>query len=116
VPWSRATPDTCHADSRRERGGMPEPLQVLANLSGSAGKWMHRGACPGIHLYQLAMALAAGVIVFIELLTAWNVAARALISAGCVLATRRHEEEAPVRSLPHQSLPSPRSSPHPSAR
>jgi hypothetical protein len=33
VPWSRATPDTCYANSRRERGGMPEPLQVLANLS-----------------------------------------------------------------------------------
>ena len=42
MPWSRATPDTCHANARRERGGMPEPLQVLANLSGSAGKWMHR--------------------------------------------------------------------------
>ena len=42
MPWSQATPDTCHANSRRERGGMPEPLQVLANLSGSAGKWMHR--------------------------------------------------------------------------
>jgi drug/metabolite transporter (DMT)-like permease len=38
------------------------------------------------------MALAAGVTVFNELLTVWNVAARALISVGCALATRRHEE------------------------
>ncbi len=56
-----------------------------------------RGACPGYHLRQPALALAAGVIVFYVPLTAWNVATRALISVGCVLATRRHEEEAPVR-------------------
>jgi drug/metabolite transporter (DMT)-like permease len=40
-----------------------------------------------------AVALAAGVIVLHEPLTAWNVAALALILAGCVLATRRHEEQ-----------------------
>jgi drug/metabolite transporter (DMT)-like permease len=38
-----------------------------------------------------AVALAAGVIVLHEPLTPWNVGALALILAGCVLATRRHE-------------------------
>jgi drug/metabolite transporter (DMT)-like permease len=42
-----------------------------------------------------AVALAAGVIVLREPLTLWNVAALALILAGCVLATRRHTEEEP---------------------
>ena len=42
-----------------------------------------------------AVALAAGVIVLNEPLTAWNVAALALILAGCVLATRRHTEQEP---------------------
>jgi hypothetical protein len=39
-----ATPDGCDANSRQGKGGMPEPLKVLANLSGSAhaGQWMHR--------------------------------------------------------------------------
>jgi len=39
-----------------------------------------------------AVALAAGVIVLNEPLTPWNVAALALISVGCVLATRRRVE------------------------
>jgi drug/metabolite transporter (DMT)-like permease len=69
----------------------------------------------GIQLNQPALALAAGVIVLNERLTAWNVAARALISVGYVLATRRHEEARVRSSLPHQSLRSLRS-PHPSAR
>ena len=42
-----------------------------------------------------AVALAAGVIVLHEPLTPWNVAALALILAGCVLATRRHTEHEP---------------------
>src|SRR6478609_6235546 len=42
-----------------------------------------------------AVALAAGVIVLHEPLTAWNIAALALILAGCVLATRRHPEHEP---------------------
>lgn len=42
-----------------------------------------------------AVALAAGVIVLHEPLTAWNVAALALIMAGCVLATRRHPQAEP---------------------
>ena len=42
-----------------------------------------------------AVALAAGVIVLHEPLTAWNIAALALIMAGCVLATRRHSEREP---------------------
>jgi drug/metabolite transporter (DMT)-like permease len=41
------------------------------------------------------VALAAGVIVLHEPLTPWNVAALALILAGCVLATRRHAEQTP---------------------
>ena len=43
-----------------------------------------------------AVALAAGVIVLNEPLTAWNVAALALIMAGCVLATRPHTEAEPA--------------------
>lgn len=42
-----------------------------------------------------AVALAAGVIVLHEPLTAWNIAALALIMAGCVLATRRHPQAEP---------------------
>ena len=42
-----------------------------------------------------AVALAAGVIVLNEPLTAWNVAALLLILAGCLLATRRPKEQAP---------------------
>ena len=42
-----------------------------------------------------AVALAAGVIVLHEPLTAWNIAALALIMAGCVLATRRHPADEP---------------------
>jgi drug/metabolite transporter (DMT)-like permease len=42
-----------------------------------------------------AVALAAGVIVLNEPLTLWNVAALALIMAGCVLATRRPKEQLP---------------------
>src|SRR6476659_7296004 len=42
-----------------------------------------------------AVALAAGVIVLHEPLTAWNVAALALVLTGCVLATRRHPEHEP---------------------
>src|SRR3954449_8895246 len=42
-----------------------------------------------------AVALAAGVIVLQEPLTAWNVAALTLIMAGCVLATRRHPQTEP---------------------
>jgi drug/metabolite transporter (DMT)-like permease len=42
-----------------------------------------------------AVALAAGVIVLREPLTLWNVAALALILAGCVLATRRAKEQVP---------------------
>src|ERR1700716_2620681 len=41
-----------------------------------------------------AVALAAGVIVLHEPLTAWNVAALALILAGCVLGARRHKKKA----------------------
>jgi drug/metabolite transporter (DMT)-like permease len=41
-----------------------------------------------------AVALTAGVIVLNEPLTAWNLAALALILAGCVLATRRPKEHA----------------------
>jgi drug/metabolite transporter (DMT)-like permease len=43
-----------------------------------------------------AVALAAGVIVLHEPLTLWNTAALALILAGCVLATRRHQSAQPV--------------------
>ena len=43
-----------------------------------------------------AVALAAGVIVLHEPLTPWNVAALALILAGCLLATRRHTEVEPA--------------------
>jgi drug/metabolite transporter (DMT)-like permease len=42
-----------------------------------------------------AVALAAGVIVLHEPLTPWNIAALALILAGCVLATRRHPQAEP---------------------
>src|SRR5689334_6035600 len=42
-----------------------------------------------------AVALAAGVLVLHEPLTPWNVAALALIMAGCVLATRRRATDAP---------------------
>jgi len=42
-----------------------------------------------------AVALAAGVVVLHEPLTAWNIAALALIMAGCVLAMRRHTAEEP---------------------
>jgi drug/metabolite transporter (DMT)-like permease len=42
-----------------------------------------------------AVALAAGVIVLNEPLTAWNVAALLLILAGCILATRRPKEQVP---------------------
>jgi drug/metabolite transporter (DMT)-like permease len=42
-----------------------------------------------------AVALAAGVIVLHEPLTAWNVAALTLIMVGCVLAIRRHPEHEP---------------------
>ena len=42
-----------------------------------------------------AVALVAGVIVLREPLTAWNVAALALIMAGSVLATRPHAEARP---------------------
>lgn len=40
------------------------------------------------------VALAAGVIVLDEPLTAWNVGAMVLILAGCLLATRRHPDDA----------------------
>jgi drug/metabolite transporter (DMT)-like permease len=43
-----------------------------------------------------AVALAAGVIVLHEPLTAWNVAALTLILAGCILATRRRPDEKAV--------------------
>jgi drug/metabolite transporter (DMT)-like permease len=53
-----------------------------------------------------AVALAAGVIVLNEPLTPWNVAALALILAGCILATRRAEEPAPdVTAEPTQVAP-----------
>src|SRR3954462_3020194 len=42
-----------------------------------------------------AVALAAGVIVLREPLTLWNVAALALILAGCVLATRTNTDQEP---------------------
>ena len=42
-----------------------------------------------------AVALLAGVIVLNEPLTAWNVAALALILVGCVLATHRPDEPVP---------------------
>lgn len=41
------------------------------------------------------VALAAGVVVLHEPLTAWNVAALLLILAGCVLATRPHTQDEP---------------------
>ena len=43
-----------------------------------------------------AVALAAGVVVLHEPLTAWNIAALVLILAGCVLAMRRHTAEQPA--------------------
>jgi drug/metabolite transporter (DMT)-like permease len=43
-----------------------------------------------------AVALAAGVIVLHEPLTAWNVAALTLILGGCILATRRRPDEKTV--------------------
>jgi phospholipid/cholesterol/gamma-HCH transport system permease protein len=47
-----------------------------------------------------AVALAAGVIVLNEPLTAWNVAALVLILVGCVLATHRpHQDQLGVASL-----------------
>jgi drug/metabolite transporter (DMT)-like permease len=53
-----------------------------------------------------AVALAAGVIVLNEPLTAWNVGALALILAGCILATRRAEKQAPdVTTEPTQVAP-----------
>ena len=42
-----------------------------------------------------AVALLAGVVVLNEPLTAWNIAALALILAGCVLATHRPVTPAP---------------------
>src|SRR3954454_6611879 len=45
-----------------------------------------------------AVALAAGVIVLNEPLTAWNVAALLLVLAGCILATRRPKEQVPAIS------------------
>lgn len=45
-----------------------------------------------------AVALLAGVVVLNEPLTAWNIAALALILVGCVLATHR---PAPAVSGPH---------------
>jgi drug/metabolite transporter (DMT)-like permease len=53
-----------------------------------------------------AVALAAGVIVLDEPLTPWNVAALALILAGCVLATRRAKERVPdIAAEPTQVAP-----------
>jgi drug/metabolite transporter (DMT)-like permease len=53
-----------------------------------------------------AVALAVGVIVLNEPLTAWNVAALALILAGCVLATRPKEEAVPgIATEPTQVAP-----------
>jgi drug/metabolite transporter (DMT)-like permease len=53
-----------------------------------------------------AVALAAGVIVLHEPLTPWNVAALALILAGCVLATRRHPEvESDIATEPTSVAP-----------
>jgi drug/metabolite transporter (DMT)-like permease len=53
-----------------------------------------------------AVALAAGVIVLHEPLTAWNVAALTLILAGCVLATRRRTEQAAdIATEPTQVAP-----------
>jgi drug/metabolite transporter (DMT)-like permease len=43
-----------------------------------------------------AVALAAGVIVLNEPLTPWNIAALALILAGCVLATRRPKQASEI--------------------
>ena len=40
-----------------------------------------------------AVALAAGVVVLHEPLTAWNIAALVLILAGCILATRPHTQD-----------------------
>ena len=53
-----------------------------------------------------AVALAAGVIVLNEPLTRWNVAALVLILIGCVLATRRHDENpSAVAEEPTQVAP-----------
>jgi drug/metabolite transporter (DMT)-like permease len=53
-----------------------------------------------------AVALAAGVIVLNEPLTAWNVAALALIMAGCVLATRpRKQDEHDIATEPTSVAP-----------
>jgi drug/metabolite transporter (DMT)-like permease len=52
-----------------------------------------------------AVALAAGVIVLSEPLTAWNLAALALISVGCILATRRHEEKPDITTEPTTVAP-----------
>jgi drug/metabolite transporter (DMT)-like permease len=53
-----------------------------------------------------AVALAAGVIVLNEPLTAWNVAGLVLILAGSVLATRRPDPDAvPEMSEPTQAGP-----------
>jgi drug/metabolite transporter (DMT)-like permease len=53
-----------------------------------------------------AVALAAGVLVLNEPLTAWNVAALALIMAGCVLATRpRAQAEPAVATEPTSVAP-----------
>jgi drug/metabolite transporter (DMT)-like permease len=42
-----------------------------------------------------AVALAAGVVVLHEPLTAWNIGALVLILAGCILATRPHTQHEP---------------------
>jgi hypothetical protein len=44
VRWSRARRTGVTQIHVRGRGGMPEQLQVLANLSASAhaGQWLHR--------------------------------------------------------------------------
>jgi drug/metabolite transporter (DMT)-like permease len=52
-----------------------------------------------------AVALAAGVIVLHEPLTPWNVAALALILAGCVLATRRPKEAREITTEPTTVAP-----------
>jgi drug/metabolite transporter (DMT)-like permease len=52
-----------------------------------------------------AVALAAGVIVLSEPLTMWNVAALALISFGCILATRRQEQQPDIMTEPTTLAP-----------
>jgi len=51
------------------------------------------------------VALAAGVVVLNEPLTAWNVGALALIVAGCVLATRRRPVDTGIESEPTTAAP-----------